>query len=255
MATTAAAAGRPTGVAEWGCGRELRVDGGPTDGADTDAEMFGAASSRGIERDCPTPHDRDQQTSSRDIAAIQAKMRARDARLRALQSGRGASSAASTAAGSRHGPGSVMGAQPDPWMAYHMQRGGAPPPSGHAQDRPSCGLGENAKHVVFVACFPGAWDTEEAKVVFAGNQQIWSLMKRLKELEISCPGAKTDRLWHTVDQEPREAPEVKFSDAGRRRGQAKGILAILTDIIEDLQGEIALGRKQEEVAQLEHEKQ
>jgi len=57
------------------------------------------------------------------------------------------------------------------------------------------------------------------------------------------------------DVSEEQAPEVKFSDAGRRRGQAKGILAILTDIIEDLQGEIALGRKQEEVAQLEHEKQ
>jgi len=48
---------------------------------------------------------------------------------------------------------------------------------------------------------------------------------------------------------------VKFSGKGHRKGQAKGVLAIISDIIEDLQGEISLGKKQEEVAQLEHEKQ
>ncbi|CAK0847848.1 unnamed protein product [Prorocentrum cordatum] len=57
------------------------------------------------------------------------------------------------------------------------------------------------------------------------------------------------------DVSEEQAPEVKFSGKGMRKVQAKGILAILSDIIEDLQGEIALGKKQEEVAQLEHEKQ
>merc|ERR1719159_282143 len=52
-----------------------------------------------------------------------------------------------------------------------------------------------------------------------------------------------------------QAPEIKFSDKGSRKGQAKGILAIISDIIADLEGEIALAGKQEEAAQLEHEKQ
>jgi chromosome segregation ATPase len=59
----------------------------------------------------------------------------------------------------------------------------------------------------------------------------------------------------SFDISEEQAPEVKFSGKGHRKGEAKGILAIISDIIEDLEGELALSKKQEEAAQLEHEKQ
>jgi len=51
-----------------------------------------------------------------------------------------------------------------------------------------------------------------------------------------------------------QAPEAKFSDAGKRKGETKGIVGILTMIIEDLDDEIKNGMKEEESTQMEYEK-
>ena len=61
-------------------------------------------------------------------------------------------------------------------------------------------------------------------------------------------------------QEPKfdvskdQAPEADFSGKGSAKGQAKGILSILTMIIQDLGGEIRVSTKDEETAQLAFEK-
>jgi len=52
-----------------------------------------------------------------------------------------------------------------------------------------------------------------------------------------------------------QAPEAEFSDKGHRKGEAKGIVSILTMIIEDLNDEIKNGMKSEEEAQLDYESQ
>eukprot|EP00429_Kryptoperidinium_foliaceum_P067365 CAMPEP_0176062160 /NCGR_PEP_ID=MMETSP0120_2-20121206/30996_1 /TAXON_ID=160619 /ORGANISM="Kryptoperidinium foliaceum, Strain CCMP 1326" /LENGTH=724 /DNA_ID=CAMNT_0017395725 /DNA_START=59 /DNA_END=2233 /DNA_ORIENTATION=- len=52
-----------------------------------------------------------------------------------------------------------------------------------------------------------------------------------------------------------QAPEAKFSDKGERKHEAKGIVSIMTMIIEDLNDEIKNGMKAEEEAQLEYESQ
>merc|ERR1719277_1470134 len=51
-----------------------------------------------------------------------------------------------------------------------------------------------------------------------------------------------------------QAPDAVFSDKGHRSGESKGIVSILTMIIEDLNDEIRNGMKAEEAAQLEYEK-
>jgi len=51
-----------------------------------------------------------------------------------------------------------------------------------------------------------------------------------------------------------QAPDATFSDAGKRKNQGKGIISILTMLIEDLQSEIKNGIKDEVAAQAEFEK-
>jgi len=52
-----------------------------------------------------------------------------------------------------------------------------------------------------------------------------------------------------------QAPDAEFSGKGKRKNESKGILSILTMIIEDLGDEIKQGQKDEESQQLEYEKQ
>jgi len=52
-----------------------------------------------------------------------------------------------------------------------------------------------------------------------------------------------------------QAPEADFSEKGEHKGEAKGIVSIMTMIIEDLNDEIKNGMKAEEEAQLEYESQ
>jgi len=52
-----------------------------------------------------------------------------------------------------------------------------------------------------------------------------------------------------------QAPDAKFSDAGKRKNQSKGIISILTMLIEDLESEVKNGVKDEVAAQGEFEKQ
>jgi len=49
-------------------------------------------------------------------------------------------------------------------------------------------------------------------------------------------------------------PQAKFSDKGARKNEAKGIVALLTNIIEDLQSELSTGKSSEEAAQVDYEK-
>jgi len=52
-----------------------------------------------------------------------------------------------------------------------------------------------------------------------------------------------------------QAPEADFSHKGHRKMMGKGVVALLSHIIEDLHGEIAQAMQAEEAAQLEYEKQ
>merc|ERR1719262_672638 len=52
-----------------------------------------------------------------------------------------------------------------------------------------------------------------------------------------------------------QAPDATFSDAGHRKGQSKGIISILTMLVEDLTSEIKNGIAAEDEAQAEFEKQ
>lgn len=52
-----------------------------------------------------------------------------------------------------------------------------------------------------------------------------------------------------------EAPDATFTGKGHRKGEAKGIISILTMLVEELGDEITVAQKQEEAAQLLHEKQ
>ncbi|CAK0910846.1 unnamed protein product [Prorocentrum cordatum] len=173
---------------------------------------------------------RTSEASSRDISAVQARLRAQEVRLEALEAGRSSASSVGPRAGL--GSASHVSGQPDPWGAYLDQQraGGMPPPTSRPRG------GKNCKHMVFVAGFPGTWDKDEvekhlrtelartisleaqgiteiygvgrfcdqAKVVFANNQKMWGFMKRWKGQKIPCPGARNDKLWHKVDQEPHE---------------------------------------------------
>jgi len=58
-----------------------------------------------------------------------------------------------------------------------------------------------------------------------------------------------------VQEGARQPPDATFSDKGSRKGQSKGILAIMQMLIEDLQDEIKTGIKDEGSAQAEYEKQ
>jgi len=51
-----------------------------------------------------------------------------------------------------------------------------------------------------------------------------------------------------------EAPEAKFSDTGSRKNESKGIISIITMLIEDLQSEVSNGVKDEVSAQADFEK-
>merc|ERR1719335_575474 len=53
--------------------------------------------------------------------------------------------------------------------------------------------------------------------------------------------------------DPDVAPDATFSDKGKRKTQTKGIVSIMTMIIEDLEMEISNGIKNEEKAQLAFE--
>jgi len=57
------------------------------------------------------------------------------------------------------------------------------------------------------------------------------------------------------DIDADQAPEAIFSHKGKRKNEAKGIVQIMTTIIEDLDDEIKNGMRAEEVAQLDYEKQ
>lgn len=52
-----------------------------------------------------------------------------------------------------------------------------------------------------------------------------------------------------------DAPDLTFSDKGKRKYEAKGVVAILTQLIEDLQVDLSNAVKDEESAQVEYEKQ
>jgi len=52
-----------------------------------------------------------------------------------------------------------------------------------------------------------------------------------------------------------QAPDATFSGKGKRKSESKGIISLLTMIMEDLRDEIRNGMKFEEIAQLEFEKQ
>jgi len=52
-----------------------------------------------------------------------------------------------------------------------------------------------------------------------------------------------------------QAPDATFSHKGKRKNESKGIVSIITMIIEDLQDEIKTGLEEEETAQLDFEKQ
>mmetsp|Transcript_125656 Transcript_125656/g.305230 ORF Transcript_125656/g.305230 Transcript_125656/m.305230 type:complete len:727 (-) Transcript_125656:81-2261(-) len=52
-----------------------------------------------------------------------------------------------------------------------------------------------------------------------------------------------------------QSPEAVFSDQGKRKDESKGIVQLLTMIMEDLNDEIRNGMKFEEIAQLDYEKQ
>jgi len=51
-----------------------------------------------------------------------------------------------------------------------------------------------------------------------------------------------------------QAPEATFSNKGSHKGESKGVISALTMIVEDLQAEVANGRKDEVSAQTEYEK-
>merc|ERR1719482_1546985 len=51
-----------------------------------------------------------------------------------------------------------------------------------------------------------------------------------------------------------QAPDATFSDAGSRKNESKGIISIMTMLIEDLKAEISNGVKDEVSAQAEFEK-
>jgi hypothetical protein len=56
------------------------------------------------------------------------------------------------------------------------------------------------------------------------------------------------------EKDPDKAPDATLAGKGKRKGQSKGIISILTMIIEDLQGEIKTAIAEEEKAQAEFEK-
>jgi hypothetical protein len=54
-------------------------------------------------------------------------------------------------------------------------------------------------------------------------------------------------------EDPDVAPDATFSNKGKRKNQSKGIVSIMTYIIEDLEAEVSNGIKSEEGAQLSFE--
>jgi len=76
-----------------------------------------------------------------------------------------------------------------------------------------------------------------------------ALSKYYKENKIEMLQAGPD---FAVSQD--QAPEATFSSKGARKGESKGIVSLMTMLIEDLEDEIKNGTKDEGDAQAEHEK-
>jgi len=78
--------------------------------------------------------------------------------------------------------------------------------------------------------------------------------QKLEEYYKNQGGATLAQLSSTFSKDPDEPPEAEFSEKGSHHNASKGIVALLTIIIEDLHEEIKSGTGAEEAAQLDFEK-
>merc|ERR1719162_132097 len=87
-----------------------------------------------------------------------------------------------------------------------------------------------------------------------------AMEKHLNKLDTNKDGKLSEKEVSLlqVDQSPLEdadkAPDASFSNKGKRKGESKGIVSLLTMIIEDLEAEVANGITDEAGAQTSYEK-
>merc|ERR1719440_733344 len=92
---------------------------------------------------------------------------------------------------------------------------------------------------------------EKAKAALAAYYEKNKI--ELGPIQGSVKGALLQEPVFQVSED--QAPDATFSHMGLRKGDSKGILSIITMVIEDLQDEIKTGIKDEEKAQLDFEAQ
>jgi hypothetical protein len=99
--------------------------------------------------------------------------------------------------------------------------------------------------------FHAAKDEDEAAIVLL-TQAKEALAKFYKENKIDVGALVQKEPEFAVSED--QAPEASFSGKGKRGGESKGIVSILTMIIEDLEDEIKNSQKEEASTQVEYEK-
>jgi len=94
-------------------------------------------------------------------------------------------------------------------------------------------------------------DDEQAIVLL--KQAVDALMKYHDNNNVTIGPLELVQQGPEFEKSADQAPEADFSGKGNRKGESKGILSILANIIEDLGGEIRVGQRDEAAAQLSYE--
>merc|ERR1719491_256317 len=92
-------------------------------------------------------------------------------------------------------------------------------------------------------------DDKAAIVLLEKAKEVMSDFYKKNAVKVELVQGDADPL-----KDPDVAPEANFSDKGRRKNQSKGIVALLTMIIEDLMAEVENETTNEKDAQLSYEK-
>merc|ERR550537_226920 len=97
-------------------------------------------------------------------------------------------------------------------------------------------------------------DDEDAIALLQKTVEVLSAYYKKNKIEMGPVQGSAKLL-----QEPEfevsqwQAPDATFSDKGARKNESKGIISILTMLIEDLEMEVKNGVKEEVAAQMEYE--
>merc|ERR1712232_1475052 len=97
-------------------------------------------------------------------------------------------------------------------------------------------------------------DDEESIVLLKQAREALLEYYKKHKVEMGETQGSVKLLQEDPLSDPDVAPDATFSEKGKRKNQSKGVVSIITMVIEDLEAEIANSIKDEESAQLAFEK-